>query len=62
MLDVSQVEDADVSGGFGSLHFTTTAARSTGDVRIATLEAKIGFTANGNALTPFDGYFYVCGD
>ena len=62
VLDVSQVEDANVSSGFGSVYFTTGATRNAGDIRIATIEAQIGSTDNGDALTTLTGYFYVNGD
>ena len=62
VLDVSQVEDADVSSGFGSVYFTTGATRNAGDIRIATIEAEIGSADNGDALTTLTGYFYVNGD
>ena len=48
--------------GFGSVYFTTGAARNAGNIRIATIEAEIGSADNGDALTTLTGYFYVNGD
>ena len=62
VLDVSQVEDANVSNGFGSAYFSTTGPIGRNDIRIATLQTETGSTADVDAMTTFDGYFYVNGD
>ena len=60
VLDVSDVDGADVSNGFGSVYFSTTGPIGRNDIRIATLQTETGSTAD--ATTTFDGYFYVYGD
>jgi hypothetical protein len=61
VIDVSEVEGADVSGGFGSVYFSQSGPAEPGDILVAGLQSESGCRYGGSALVPLSGKFYVKG-
>jgi len=62
VIDVSQVDGADVSGGFGSVYFSTTGPAQPGDILVAGLDCGTGTTVTLPLLKTYAGAFYVVGE
>jgi hypothetical protein len=60
VIDVSDVPDADVSGGFGSVYFSTSGPKDEDDILVAELNSGTG-TKLSNGLETYGGSFYVKG-
>lgn len=60
VIDVSNVTNADVSGGFGSVYFAQVPAGNF-DIQVAEISSGHGNKEDGGTLVPFSGKFYVTG-
>lgn len=60
VIDVSEVDGADVSGGFGSVYFSTTGPANKDDILVAELASGTG-TKLTEDLKTYGGEFYVIG-
>jgi hypothetical protein len=61
VIDVSDVDGADVSGGFGSVYFSTTGPASEDDILVAELNSGTSTKLISGGLKTFWGEFYVKG-
>jgi hypothetical protein len=59
VIDVSEVDGADVSGGFGSVYFSTTGPANKDDILVADLASGTSTVDLAPALRPYSGEFYV---
>lgn len=62
VLDVSEVDGADVSSGFGSVYFSTNGPNGKDDILVAELNAGAGTKLLAGGLKTYWGEFYVKGD
>jgi len=62
VIDVSEVEGADVSEGFGSVYFSTTGPAEEGDILLSDLDCATGTTLTLPLLKTCTGEFYVAGE
>jgi hypothetical protein len=61
VIDVSEVDGADVSGGFGSVYFSNTGPHTGRDILVADLASATGTKRTVSYLKPLAGNFYVKG-
>jgi len=61
VIDVSEVEGADTSGGFGSVYFSQTGPTNPEDILVADVESETGHCFGGCNMHPLNGSFYVKG-
>jgi len=61
VFDVSEVEGADVSEGFGSVYFSTTGPAEHGDILVADLDSATGTLRTLPLLKTYNGQFLVRG-
>ena len=61
LIDVSEVEGADVSGGFGSVYFSTSGPTGKDDILVAEFESATATNCRDSTLYTLDGAFYVTG-
>ncbi len=61
VIDVSEVSGADVSGGFGSVYFSTAGPKAQADILVAELDSGTGSAVGGSSLVALSGEFYVNG-
>jgi len=59
VIDVSEVSNADVSAGFGSVYFTTTGPTRPSDIFLADLTAEVSTADSAPAMESLSGEFYV---
>jgi hypothetical protein len=62
VIDVSAVEGADVSGGFGSVYFSQSGPANPGHILVAFFQSESGCRYGGMTLVPLNGKFYVKGE
>ncbi len=62
VIDVSAVEGADTSGGFGSVYFSQTGPANPEDILVADVESETGHCFGGCNMHPLSGNFYVKGE
>lgn len=61
VLDVSAMEDIDVSAGFGSVYFTTAGPTDPSDVQVACFDIGVGHIWGQDIIVFETGVFYVAG-
>ena len=62
VIDVSGVKNADVSGGFGSVYFSTTGPAAHDDILVADLASGTASVRSAPRLETYSGEFYVVGE
>jgi hypothetical protein len=62
VIDVSEVEGADTSGGFGSVYFSKTGPVNPEDILVADVQSETGHCFGGCDMHPLNGSFYVKGE
>ncbi len=62
VIDVSNVSGADVSGGFGSVYFTTAEPTGKDDILVVTLSSETATAESAPGMKSFSGNFHVKGE
>ncbi len=62
VIDVSDVDGADVSEGFGSVYFSTTGPAAKEDILVADLDSGTSTAESAPGLKSLSGNFYVKGE
>ncbi len=62
VIDVSDVDGADVSTGFGSVYFSTAGPTGKNDILVATLSSETATAEFAPGMKSFSGNFYVKGE
>ena len=60
-IDVSQVDGADVSEGFGSVYFSQSGPASAGDIKVADFSSAVSTRSAGSAMSTLAGELFVRG-
>ena len=61
VIDVSDVDGADTTGGLGSVYFSQTGPADASDIEVAEFQSATGTRDGGSGLVPLNGTFYVTG-
>ena len=62
VIDVSDVDDADVSSGFGSVYFSQSGPVGKDDILVATMTSETATAESAPGMTTLTGNFYVKGE